>query len=309
MNEKKDYYKILEVAEKATQDEIKKSYRTMSKDNHPDLHPGDSVKESKFKDIAEAYGILGDVEKRTKYDQGDPNPYAHMFQQSRRNPEDIVNLQISIPVSLDDYISGNTIEVTYQRHSTEGSVSQKCPSCNGQGYETMMFGGGMVKMTCNTCIGKGVYTPLSVKTNTIKLQLIYGNLNYLISGQGSVIQGNRYGSVQIVISLQSSALYSYDEETGNIIHSMKINLNDYLNGCDVIVPHHIKALKITHINNGESVRKYRLVSKGIKVTSNVMTDLIVSITPKLPVTLNDVEKNLIEALSLSENFNVQRQIP
>ena len=280
----------------------------MSKDNHPDLHPGDSVKESKFKDIAEAYGILSDVNKRAKYDQGDPNPYEHLFNQTRRNPEDVLNLQISIPVTLDDYINGNIIEVTYQRHSSDGAVSQKCPVCKGQGYETMVFGGGMVRMGCNTCSGTGTYTPLTVKNNTIKLQLVYGNLNYVISGQGSVIQDNRYGSVQIVISLQASTLYTYDEETGNIVHNMKISLKDYLNGCDVIIPHHIKALKITHTNNGESIRKYRLINKGIKVTSNVITDLIVSITPKLPVTLNDVEKNLVDELCLSDNFNVQHQI-
>ena len=57
----KNYYDILEVDEKASQDEIKKSYRKLSKQYHPDVNPDG---EEKFKDIAEAYDIIGDENKR-----------------------------------------------------------------------------------------------------------------------------------------------------------------------------------------------------------------------------------------------------
>ena len=69
----KDYYKILEVEEKASQQEIKKSYRTLSKKYHPDVNPegGD-----KFKDIAEAYDTIGNADKRAQYDQNKNNPFA-----------------------------------------------------------------------------------------------------------------------------------------------------------------------------------------------------------------------------------------
>lgn len=66
--EYKDYYKILEVDKKASQDEIKKSYRRLAKKHHPDMNKGDEASQEKFKDINEAYEVLGDSEKRKKYD-------------------------------------------------------------------------------------------------------------------------------------------------------------------------------------------------------------------------------------------------
>lgn len=89
--EYKDYYKILGVEKTATQDEIKKAYRKMAKQYHPDKTKGDKAAEEKFKEANEAFEVLGDEEKRKKYDQFgqygnfqggmnfDPNDFADMF--------------------------------------------------------------------------------------------------------------------------------------------------------------------------------------------------------------------------------------
>ena len=86
----KDYYRTLGVAKTATEKDIKQAFRKLARKHHPDVNPGDKAAESKFKDINEAYEVLGDPEKRKKYDelganwrmyeqaeaQGGVNPFA-----------------------------------------------------------------------------------------------------------------------------------------------------------------------------------------------------------------------------------------
>src|SRR5437667_876552 len=65
----KDYYSTLGVAKTATEKEIKQAYRKLARKHHPDVNPGDKSAESKFKEINEAYEVLGDPGKRRKYDE------------------------------------------------------------------------------------------------------------------------------------------------------------------------------------------------------------------------------------------------
>ncbi|MCB2203292.1 DnaJ domain-containing protein [bacterium] len=67
--EQKNYYQILGVSENASADDIKKAYRKLAKENHPDTHPGDEGAEARFKEIGEAYDVLKDPAKRKKYDE------------------------------------------------------------------------------------------------------------------------------------------------------------------------------------------------------------------------------------------------
>src|SRR6478672_4350676 len=65
----KDFYAVLGVAKDASAADIKKAYRKLARDNHPDSNPGDTAKHDRFKQVAEAYDVVGDPEKRAKYDE------------------------------------------------------------------------------------------------------------------------------------------------------------------------------------------------------------------------------------------------
>jgi len=71
----KDYYEILGVKRDSSQEDIKKAYRKLARKYHPDLNPGDKSAEQKFKEINEAYEVLGDPKKKTEYDQFGRSPY------------------------------------------------------------------------------------------------------------------------------------------------------------------------------------------------------------------------------------------
>ena len=69
MAEKRDYYEVLGLKKGASEDEIKKAFKTMARKYHPDLHPDDKEAAEKFKEVNEAYEVLSDSEKRARYDQ------------------------------------------------------------------------------------------------------------------------------------------------------------------------------------------------------------------------------------------------
>lgn len=77
MPDVKDYYKILGVSEKASADEIKKAYRRLAREHHPDRNPDRPDAEERFKEVQEAYSIVGDAEKRQKYDAMRRNPFGY----------------------------------------------------------------------------------------------------------------------------------------------------------------------------------------------------------------------------------------
>jgi DnaJ-class molecular chaperone len=80
----KDYYQVLGVAKTATDDEIKRAYRKLARKHHPDLNPGDKAAEARFKDLNEANEVLGDADKRRKYDELGANWRQYEHQAPRR---------------------------------------------------------------------------------------------------------------------------------------------------------------------------------------------------------------------------------
>jgi len=164
---KRDYYEILGLRRTASAEEVKRAYRKLALQFHPDRNPGDPAAESRFKEINEAYEVLSDGEKRQRYDtfghagtQGIPgfdfsgfggiNDIFDMFfggaatgQRTRTGPRPGADLQIELTLSFEDSVFGATRELTVPR-------PQACSACNGTGAQ-----GGSAPQTCPDCRGRG----------------------------------------------------------------------------------------------------------------------------------------------------------
>ncbi|MBE6671508.1 MAG: molecular chaperone DnaJ [Ruminococcaceae bacterium] len=171
---KRDYYEVLGVDKSSDEQTIKKAYRKLAKQYHPDMNPGDQEAEKKFKEINEAYAVLSDSEKKARYDQYghagvDPNmggggygdfggfggfDFGDIFSSffggggqssySRRNaPERGDDLRAHITISFEEAVFGCKKEITYNR-------IEMCDECSGSGAQK-----GTSAETCKTCGGSG----------------------------------------------------------------------------------------------------------------------------------------------------------
>ncbi len=182
MREKRDYYEILGVPRNASTEEIKKAYRRLAMQYHPDRAPADKKKEyeEKFKEISEAYAVLSDPEKRAQYDR-----FGHAGIDGKYSYEDIFrgvdfnsifedlgfggdffddffgfdifgtgtrrkkrrtrgsDLRYDLTIDFEDAVKGKEVEITIFRN-------EPCDRCNGSGVEP-----GYSKTTCPVCHGTG----------------------------------------------------------------------------------------------------------------------------------------------------------
>jgi molecular chaperone DnaJ len=249
----KNYYKILEVEENASEDDIKKSYRSLSKKYHPDINPGG---DDKFKEIVEAYGVLSDKQKRIEYDffrkntnQG-PNLndiFSNFFgqQQRQRNTVDkVVRLTIT---PIDSYKSEEKL-IQYNRDEKcnpcngTGGEQQVCSTCGGQGFQVKMFGEGFmvqhIRTTCNTCGGRG-YTLVhkcnscdgrghKLSNNSISIKLphgIDGGQFIRIAGRGDFINGN-YGD--LIIQIQVDNRDGFEKMGNDLVYQLFLNYDQLM---------------------------------------------------------------------------------
>lgn len=145
----KDYYKILGVDWDSDQETIKKAFRTLSKEHHPD-HGGD---EDKFKEINEAHSVLSDPEKRGDYDNpmrqmGGGFPFGDIFGMRRSRPNPNAprrgrHIQLEYDTPLRIFILGGDVKVSL-------AFNDVCPECNGKGAPETE--------PCNNCDGSGMIT-------------------------------------------------------------------------------------------------------------------------------------------------------
>lgn len=187
---KRDFYDVLGVSKSSTQDEIKKAYRKVALKFHPDRNPDDKEAEDKFKEAAEAYDVLGNEEKRRKYDQfghqafgagaggggfhGNMNDIFDMFGDifgggggfggfsggGRARQAKGSNLRIKVKLTLEEIAEGAEKKIKIKRAKVADGVTFKtCQTCNGAGQvqqvTNTILGQMRTAATCSTCNGSG----------------------------------------------------------------------------------------------------------------------------------------------------------
>lgn len=294
---KKDYYKILGVDKESTPHEIKNAYRKLSKKHHPDVSgDGDDM----FKDISEAYSVLSDKDKKSKYDnQGSFNPFGSgegsagfgfedlfggmggfnfddLFGRSSQSNSNInrpgSDIKITIDLTLDELETGSSRKIKYKR-------KENCSGCNGIGGDD--------EKTCMSCNGAGrtvhtSRTPMGI----MQQQIICNNCG----GTGKIIinkckkcDGVKYEEVteeldiDIPIGVSDTVLYKYTNKghsnrygSGNLLVHFDIKQHRYFikQGKDLIF--NIKIPFNTLISGGVVSIK-GLNDKSIKVNIPYMT--------------------------------------
>lgn len=164
----KDYYDVLGVSRDATSEEIKKAFRRLARESHPDSNPGDASAEARFREVAEAYEVLSDPQKRARYNRGETFGGQDLFSQfggledilqqffgggfggfgggfgrARRGPQRGQDVAIRIELELAEAAFGLEREVEFVAAVT-------CETCGGNGAAP-----GHEPVTCRTCGGQG----------------------------------------------------------------------------------------------------------------------------------------------------------
>jgi molecular chaperone DnaJ len=195
MSTKRDYYEVLNVSRTATFEEIKKSYKKLALKNHPDRNPGDEEAVLRFKECAEAYEVLSDTEKRSRYDHyghagvgsaargaggagfGDINDIFDAFgdlfegfglggRRGRRGgPARGADIQSRVTLDLKEAATGCKRDIEIRRHKAcetcqgtgaePGTKPETCEYCGGHGQVVQAQGFFRVQTTCPACRGAG----------------------------------------------------------------------------------------------------------------------------------------------------------
>jgi molecular chaperone DnaJ len=298
-----NFYNTIGVNETATQDEIKKAYRKLAIEHHPDKG-GD---ENKFKKISEAYDTLGDEIKRSQYDNQRQNPFNNMggggfnpfedlfkgaFHTQRRRtvPDKVIEVQIS---ALESFIAGDKVISYSRQHMCNDCVGQggdrdTCNVCNGDGFIVQKIGGSMfsqvVRQTCNKCKGNGFAYKKTCgtchgqttrsETESIKIKLPHGidDGQFLrLQGKGDYKDG-MYGNLVIRVKVMSEN--NFEKLGDDLIYNAYFDLNG-LHSDNLEIPHPQGNISIKLPTQFDTSKPLRVKSKGYNNVGDMFVKLFV----------------------------------
>lgn len=328
---KKDYYEILGVKKDASSDEIKNAYRTLAKKWHPDKNQNNKEAEEKFKEISEAYEHLSDKNKKAKYDRfghdynggsyNHQNPFADLFRQNKKQVRVGENMNLVLKLTLEEIYSGVKKRYKYKRTEScsgcsghGGTGTHNCKTCDGSGVvvgNVMNTPFGYIQQTytcnacdgvgttydvkCNTCSGKGV-TELE---ETIEINVPHGVFNgmtFVMQGKGHAIRNGQTGDLHInVMELPHKVFTRVNDD---LKMNLKLSYSQLVLGDKVDIETvdggkiRVNIPPLSDVGNNLKIQ-----NKGLKpYDAETRGDLIVNLSIKMPTSVSDSEKELLEKL-------------
>lgn len=326
----KDYYKILDINETANQDEIKKSYRKLAVQYHPDKNPDNKEAEEKFKEINEAYEILSDENKKNQYDNArkyggnqfdDMDEILRRFGVNRggmRRPNiKGQDLRINIEISLEEVYTGTVKNIKYRRRSPcepcsgTGGKQDVCTNCTGSGYMREVlrdnYGNTQISMNiCSNCSGTGkiIKDPCTtcngeswiLKEENLEINLPQGAENGMMfakKGFGNHVRNGTPGDLIIVIIEKPHD--NFVRSGIDLTTSVKLTYPELVLGAEKEVKTIDGVIKINIPSNTKPNQVLRIRQKGLKINGNI-GDLMLTINLEMPKIVNNEYKELLEKL-------------
>lgn len=325
---KKDYYEVLGVAKNASADEIKKAYRNLAKEYHPDKNPDNKEAEEKFKEVSEAYEILSDSNKKAKYDQyghgsnggSYGNPFADFFRRRQKAERVGENMSLMIKLTLEEIYNGTKKTYKYNRNVScddcdghGGTGMHECDACGGTGMSTIVINtpvgyihqqticsscegaGSTYDTVCQTCSGSGT----KVQEETIDVDIPHGVFNgmtFIMGGKGHAIKGGRSGDLHINVMELKHEIFTRNND--DLKMNLKLSYSQLVLGDKVEIPT-IEGTRI-RINippHSEVGANLKVQGKGLKPYQREnRSDMIVTLGIEIPKTITDTERELLEKL-------------
>ena len=322
-----EYYDRLGVSKDASQDEIKRAYRKMSKKYHPDINKEPGAEE-KYKEVQEAYETLSDDQKRAAYDQygaaGANGGFGGGATRNPNAPRQGDDLQYRVNLSFEEAIFGAEKEVHYNREAT-------CKTCSGSGAKP-----GTSPVTCGRCHGQGVInvdtqTPLGMMRRQVTCDVCHGTGQEIkepcqtchgtghekqshkvsvkipagvetgqqirLAGQGEAgFNGGPYGDLFVIINVNPSDKFTRDGST--IYYTLNISFVQAALGDTVEVPTVHGNVEMTIPAGTQTGKTFRLKGKGApRLRGGSQGDQHVTVKIVTPTKLNDAQKEALLAFT------------
>ena len=319
----RDYYKILGVARDATGEEIKKVYRRLARQYHPDLNPGDKAAEEKFKDIGEAYEVLSESNKRAQYDQfsrywkqrgGRSGSRSRSWDKGRSGADEIDFSQFPDFNSFVDQLLGRrqtrtTTTVGTSARARTGTGNSFRPGTTKTSYTVSSRSGrrdveARLTLPLEKAYTGGVERIRLEDGRSLEVNMPPG----MVTGQRIRLKNQGLGGGDLYLKITVSVHDFFQLEGADVACQVPITPSEAVLGGSIEVPTLDGVVKMTIPQGVRSGQRLRLANKGYPDSQGRRGDQLVEIQLAIPKNPSVEEREIYEKLRQIETFNPRRDL-